>query len=62
MIDVWNKANELVSLGVPYVWIINPETLESELRTPEGVSQVKDFTLRVPNTEIVIPLKDVMEE
>jgi Uma2 family endonuclease len=36
MVDVWNKANELVANGVPYVWIINPETLESELRTSAG--------------------------
>src|SRR5579871_1783048 len=29
MTDVWNRIKELVENGVPYVWIIDPETLES---------------------------------
>ena len=62
MVDVWNKANELVALGVPYVWIIEPNTLESQLRTSSGAEILADKTLRIPNSEIVIPLVDVMEE
>ena len=62
MVDVWNKANELVECGVPYVWIIDPNTLESELRTAAGVVRVADKTLRIPNYPIVIPLAEVMEE
>jgi Uma2 family endonuclease len=62
MVDVWAKAAELVRNGVPYVWIIDPATLESELRTPAGVQPVPDKTLRIPNTPIVIPLQDVIEE
>ena len=62
MINVWNKANELVELGVPYVWIIDPNTLESELRTAHGVEQVPDKTLRIPNAPIVIPLLEVVAE
>jgi Uma2 family endonuclease len=62
MVDVWNKAGELVAHGVPYVWIINLETLESELRTSAGLLPVQDFTLRVPDTGIVVPLRDVVEE
>jgi Uma2 family endonuclease len=61
MIDVWNKADELVSLGVPYVWIINPHTLESELRTAAGVMSVPEKTLRLPDSPIVIPLLEVMQ-
>ena len=53
MVDVWAKASELLQCGVPYVWIINPITLESELRTASGVTQIKDKTLRIPETEIV---------
>jgi Uma2 family endonuclease len=62
MIDVWQKADELVALGVPYVWIIDPNTLESELRTANGVEKLADKTLRIPNTPIVIPLADVIAE
>ena len=62
MVDVWAKANELIEHGVPYVWIIDPNTLESELRTAAGVQVVADKTLRIPDSPIVIPLVDVMEE
>jgi Uma2 family endonuclease len=62
MVDVWDKANELVSNGVPYVWIINPNSLESELRTASGIEAVPNKTLRLPDSPIVIPLIDVMEE
>jgi Uma2 family endonuclease len=62
MIDVWTKANELIANGVPYVWIIDPETLDSELRTQAGPVAVPDCTLRLPDTGIVIPLRDVVEE
>jgi Uma2 family endonuclease len=63
MPDVWRKANELLANGVPYVWIIDPETLESELRTPGGMRvDLPDKTLRLPDPPIVIPLQRVMEE
>lgn len=62
MVDVWEKANELIRCGVPYVWIVNPETLESELRTASGVTHLKDKTLAIPETPIVIPLVDVLNE
>jgi Uma2 family endonuclease len=62
MIDVWGKAGELTGNGVPNVWIINPHTLESELRTPAGVQPVPDRTLRIPGSPIVIPLAEVMAE
>lgn len=62
MVDVWEKANELIRCGVPNVWIVNPETLESELRTASGVTHLKDKTLAIPETPIVIPLVDVLNE
>ena len=62
MSDVWRKADELIANGVPNVWIIDPETLESELRTPAGVTKLTDKTLRLPDSPIVIPLLEVMED
>jgi len=62
MVDVWAKANELIEHGVPFVWIIDPNTLESELRTAAGMQPVTDKTLRLPDSPIVIPLAEVMEE
>jgi Uma2 family endonuclease len=62
IMDVWKKASELIDAGVPNVWIINPNTLESELRTSAGISDLPDRTLRLPDSPIVIPLLDVMAE
>ncbi|HEY7390664.1 MAG TPA: Uma2 family endonuclease [Bryobacteraceae bacterium] len=60
MTDVWAKAAELVKFGVPYVWIIEPHTLKSELWTASGAATIEDKTLRLPNTDIIIPLLEVM--
>jgi Uma2 family endonuclease len=62
MKDVWKKAGDLLQGGVPLVWIIDPTTLESELRTSDGILQVVDKTLRVPGSPIEISLVNVMEE
>lgn len=62
MIDVWDKARQVVECGSPYFWVINPNTLESELRTTSGMSLVPNQTLTIPDSPIVIPLLKVMEE
>ena len=62
MKDVWKKTSDLLRAGVPMVWIVDPTTLESELRTSAGIHQVVDKTLCVPDSPIVISLADVMEE
>jgi Uma2 family endonuclease len=62
MTEVWKKASDLLQGGVPSIWIIDPFTLESELRTPTGIHQVINKTLLLPGSPIVIPLLDVMEE
>ena len=62
MTEVWKKVSDLLENGVPMIWIIDPFTLESELRTPAGIQQVMNKTLVLPHSPIEIPLLDVMEE
>jgi Uma2 family endonuclease len=62
MVDLWAKAEELIKNGVPYVWIIDPHMLKSELWTTSGAATVEDKVLRLPNTEIVIPLLEVIAQ
>lgn len=62
MVDVLAKANELIANGVPYVWIIDPNTLESQLHTADGVAAVREHTLRLPDSPIAIPLDEVISE
>jgi Uma2 family endonuclease len=61
ILNVWEKTRELLGNGVPYVWIINPSTLDSQLRTANGIEPVDGKTLRLPDSPIAIPLVDVME-
>jgi Uma2 family endonuclease len=46
--EVWNKASDLIENGVPYVWIVDPRTLASELWTAHGVEKLGDKILRFP--------------
>jgi Uma2 family endonuclease len=62
VVDVWQKSTELLASGAPYVWVIEPETLESELWSNSGAQKIADKTLRLPDSPIVIPLLEVMED
>ena len=61
-IRVSRKIREILEFGVPYVWIIDPETLESELHTPHGSTILADGILRIPNTPIEVPLNALDED
>jgi Uma2 family endonuclease len=61
-IRVNRKVREVLEFGVPYVWVVDPETLESELHTPQGSSILADGILRIPNTPIEVPLHALDED
>ena len=52
-----NKAVEYREFGVENIWVIDPETFEAEVHTPEGSTKVADGVLRVPGTPIEVPLE-----
>jgi Uma2 family endonuclease len=56
------KVQALLEFGVPYVWIIDPQTLESELHTPGKSTALEDGILSIPGTEIVVPLQSIFED
>jgi Uma2 family endonuclease len=53
---------EWLEFGVGYVWVVDPETLESVLYTAKGRVPVTDGTLRIPGAPIEIPLRQLEEE
>jgi Uma2 family endonuclease len=53
---------EWLDFGVEYVWVVDPETLESILHTPHGRVPILDATLRIPETPIEIPLRQLEDE
>lgn len=56
------KVQAVLESGVPYVWVIDPETLESDLHTVEKRTPLEDGVLRIPGTEIVVPLAEIFED
>ena len=53
---------EWLEFGVGYVWVVDPETLESILHTAQGRVTVSDDALRIPKTGIEIPLRRLEDE
>jgi Uma2 family endonuclease len=43
---VSRKVREILDFGVPYVWVIDPETLESDLHTASASRALEDGLLR----------------
>jgi Uma2 family endonuclease len=56
------KIQAVLDSGAPYVWVIDPETLESDLYTAEKHTPLEDGVLRIPGTEIVVPLAGIFED
>jgi Uma2 family endonuclease len=61
-IRINRKVREVLDFGVPYVWVIDPETLESELHTQQGSTILEDGILRIPNSDIEVPLRALEED
>jgi Uma2 family endonuclease len=61
-IRVSRKVRELLEFGVPYIWVIDLETLESELHTQQGSTILEDGILRIPNSDIEVPLRALEED
>jgi Uma2 family endonuclease len=56
------KVQAVLEFGVPYVWVIDPETLESDLYTAEKRTPLEDGVLRIPGTQIEVPLHGIFED
>jgi Uma2 family endonuclease len=55
------KINDYLVFGVPYVWVINPETRRAYIHTPDGSHEVRDGVLRAESAGIEVPLSQIFE-
>ena len=54
------RINDYLAMGVPYVWILDPETRQALTATAaEGLREVKSGTLLTSSPVIAMPLADV---
>jgi Uma2 family endonuclease len=59
---VAQKVREVLAFGAPYVWVIDPGTLESDLHTASGSRKLEDGVLRIEGTAIEVPLHSLDED
>jgi Uma2 family endonuclease len=61
--DRWSRVkdriDDFLAMGVPYVWVLDPQTKEAFIVTPtEGLREVKDGVLRTQNPTFEVPLSE----
>jgi len=57
--DLEEKINDYLAFGIPYVWVINPETLRAYIHTPAGSHEAKGGVLRAESSGIEVPLSEI---
>ena len=61
MSRVRKKIDEYLAFGVPYVWVIDPETRRADVYTASGFYEAKDGVLRTEDPAIEVPLSDLFQ-
>lgn len=56
------RIADYVEMGVPFVWVVNPQTQKGWIYTADGAREAKDGVLRTTNPEIAVPLADLFAE
>jgi len=64
--DRWSRvkarSDDFLAMGVPFVWVIDPETREGYTVTPaEGLREVTDGVLRSTNPAFELALGELFE-
>ncbi len=62
MSRVEKRIDDYLSMGVPYVWVFDPETRRAFTATAErGLCEVKTGSLNTVNPELEVPLSEIFE-
>ena len=60
--QIQEKIDDYLSFGIPFVWIVNPETRKGYIHTADGSREAKDGILRAMNPDIELPLAEMFQE
>jgi Uma2 family endonuclease len=58
-VRVARKVTEVVEFGAAYVWVIDPETLESYVATKNEQVELRDGVFRIESMDLTIPLREL---
>jgi Uma2 family endonuclease len=54
------RIADYLAMGVPYVWVLDPQTRQAYVATPtKALREVKTGTLRTENPVLEVPLAEV---
>ena len=53
------RIDDYLAFGVPYVWLVDPQTRKAWVSTSGDIREVRDGLLRTENPDIVVPLGEV---
>lgn len=59
--DLEEKINDYLAFGIPYVWVINPDTRRAYIHTSKGSHEAKDGILRAESAGLEVPLSEIFE-
>jgi Uma2 family endonuclease len=58
--DLNQKIADYRAFGVHHIWIIDPYNRGAMHYTQDGVQEVRDGYLRLPEADVIMPLGDVL--
>src|SRR5581483_1040847 len=53
------KVADYLAFGIPYVWVIDPQTREAWIHTSHGMQPATDGVLRAQSPDIEVPLAEL---
>ena len=56
------QIDDYLSIGVRYVWVIDPQTHRADVYTTQGSFQAVDGILRTENPDTELPLNEIFEK
>ena len=61
MSEMRERIDDYLSLGMAYVWLIDPRTRRAWIYTAAGIREAADAILRTENPDISVPLGEIFE-
>ena len=55
-----SKVNDYLSIGVPYVWVVDPYSRKAWMHTTEGAAEVTGGVLSTRNPDIEVALLEIL--
>ena len=58
--DLMEKIEDYRSFGIPWIWVIDPESGRGEIYTSQGMYEARDGVMRTADPVIEIALSEIL--